>query len=472
MLCSLSLNECRVIGYFIGVRTNRMGLHSADRMNIHSLAVENTKALIAGLQAAGELLPNSDAPDFADAFERFTDARIVLLGEATHGTHEFYAARAAITRRLIERHGFNLIAVEGDWPDIARIDAYARHRAPRPRRGEPFARFPTWMWRNAEMMALADWLRRHNATLPADRQAGLHGLDVYSLGESIHAVIAYLEKHDPAAAAEARHRYACLMAWQDEPQLYGRAVEHGALHSCEDAVVAQLETLLAKRMHYIRQDGETFLDAEQNARIVRGAEQYYRAMVRGAAASWNLRDRHMFDTLLRLIAHREDARVVIWAHNSHIGNASATSMGWHGEFNIGELVRGAFGDSAVLIGFGTDRGTVAAASDWGADMQIKQVRPARDDSWEALFRSTGLARSLTDWRGPARKHVARLLSQTRLERAIGVIYRPETERASHYFEAILADQFDAFVWFEETRAVTPLGHERPHGAPETWPFGL
>ena len=441
-------------------------------MTIQSFAIEDKSRVVEGLRAAAERLPNPDAPDFADAFERFGDARIVLLGEATHGTHEFYAARAAITRRLVERHGFNIIAVEGDWPDIARIDAYARNRAARPRRGEPFQRFPTWMWRNHEMMALADWLRGHNAALPADRQASLHGLDVYSLGESIHAVVAYLDKHDPQAAAEARERYACLTPWQDEPQHYGRAVEGGMLGSCEDAVVAQLETLLAKRMHYIQKDGDAFLDAEQNARIVRGAEQYYRALYRGAAASWNLRDRHTFDTLLRLIAHREDARVVIWAHNSHIGNASATSMGWHGEFNIGELSRAAFGDQAVLIGFGTDRGSVAAASDWGADMQVMQVRSARDDSWEALFRSTGLARSLTDWRGSARRHVADLLSETRLERAIGVVYRPETERASHYFDAVLADQFDAYVWFEETRAVTPLGHERPQGAPETWPFGL
>ncbi|MCJ2180716.1 erythromycin esterase family protein [Novosphingobium album (ex Hu et al. 2023)] len=441
-------------------------------MTMQSRMTESETDLLHGLRAAAERLPSPDAPDFADAFERFGNARVVLLGEATHGTHEFYAARAAITRRLIERHGFNIVAVEGDWPDIARIDAYVRCRAPRPRRGEPFLRFPTWMWRNEEVLALADWLRGHNAALPEDRRASMHGLDVYSLSESIHAVIAYLDAHDPDAAAEARQRYACLMPWQDEPQHYGRAVEHGTLRGCEDSVLAQLEGLLARRMEYMREDGEAFFDAEQNARIVRGAEQYYRAMYRGSAASWNLRDRHMFDTLLRLMAHREDARAVIWAHNSHIGNASATAMGWQGEFNIGELSRAAFGDEAVLIGFGTDRGTVAAASDWGADMRVMQVRPARDDSWEAAFRHTGIARSLTDWRGPRRKALGEMLSQTLLERAIGVVYRPGTERQSHYFEAVIADQFDAFVWFEETRAVTPLGHEKPHGAPETWPFGL
>lgn len=441
-------------------------------MTMQSRITVNQADFLHGLRSTAEILPPPESPRFADAFERYGDARVVLLGEATHGSHEFYAARAAITRRLIERHGFNVVAVEGDWPDIARIDAYARHHAPRPRRGEPFLRFPTWMWRNEEMLAFADWLRGHNEALPEAERAGLHGLDVYSLGESIHAVTAYLDSHDPAAAAEARRRYACLMPWQDEPQHYGRAVEHGTLQGCEDPVVAQLESLLANRMEYMREDGETFFDAEQNARIVRGAEQYYRAMYRGSAQSWNVRDRHMFDTLLRLMAHRQDARAVIWAHNSHVGNASATAMGWHGEFNIGELVRAAFTDQAVLIGFGTDRGAVAAASDWGADMRVMQVRPARDDSWEAAFRRTGLARSLTDWRGHRRRELVELLSQTLLERAIGVVYRPETERQSHYFEAVMADQFDAFVWFEETRAVTPLGHERPHGVPETWPFGL
>lgn len=441
-------------------------------MTIQSRITVNEADLLHGMRSAAEPLPSPDAPQFADRFERFSDARVVLLGEATHGTHEFYTARAAITRRLIERHGFNIVAVEGDWPDIARIDAYVRHSAPRPRRGDPFLRFPTWMWRNQEVLAFADWLRHHNAALPEEDRASMHGLDVYSLSESIHAVTAYLDAHDPRAAGEARRRYACLMPWQDEPQRYGNAVEHGMLAGCEDSVVEQLERLLVSRMEYLREDGEAFFDAEQNARIVRAAEQYYRAMYRGSAASWNLRDRHMFATLQRLMAHRRDARAVIWAHNSHIGNASATAMGWHGEFNIGELVRAAYGDEAALIGFGTDRGTVAAASDWGADMRVMQVRPARDDSWEAAFRRTGQARSLTDWRTRKSKELVELLSNTLLERAIGVVYRPETERASHYFEAVIADQFDAFVWFDETRAVTPLGHERPHGAPETWPFGL
>lgn len=240
-------------------------------------------------------------------------------------------------------------------------------------------------------------------------------------------------------------------------------------------MVAQLGDLLARRMELIDAgggDGEAFFGAEQNARVVRAAEHYYRAMYRGAAESWNLRDRHMFDTLQALLAARKDARAVVWAHNSHVGNAAATAMGWRGEFNIGELVRNAYGDRAVLIGFGTDRGSVAAASDWGGDMAVMAVRPSRDDSWEAAFRHTGIARGLLDWRARARRDLVATLSETLLERAIGVVYRPQTELMSHYFEAVLADQFDAYVWFEETRAVMPLTGGRPRGAPDTWPFGL
>lgn len=441
-------------------------------MTAHSRISIQGADLSRELRAAAELLPVVDAPDYADPFERFADARIVLLGEATHGTHEFYAARAAITRRLIEKHGFTIVAVEGDWPDFARVDDYVRLAAPRPRRGEAFTRFPTWMWRNAEVLGFIDWLRSHNSGLDEDKRVAMRGLDVYSLSESIHAVIAYLDRHDPGLAALARERYACLMPWQDEPQHYGRAVTYGQLAGCEDAVVAQLGDLLHRRMQLAGDGGDAYFDAEQNARIVRAAERYYRAMYRGSAASWNLRDRHMFDTLQTLMAHHKDARAVIWAHNSHIGNAAATAMGWNGEFNIGELARRSYGDQAVLIGFGTDRGTVAAASDWGGEMQTMRVRPAREDSWEAAFRHTGYARTLTDWRGTKRRELADTVGQTLLERAIGVVYRPQSELASHYFEAILADQFDAYVWFEETRAVTPLEAEKPHGAPETWPFGL
>ncbi len=430
--------------------------------------------LVNALRAAAEPLPAPEnTAEFGACFDRFGDATVVMLGEATHGTSEFYRARAAITRHLIEHHGFNVIAVEADWPDAARIDNYVRHQAARPRRGDVFARFPTWMWRNVEVLEFADWLRDYNAPLIERRQVSFHGLDVYSLSESIHAVLAYLDGIDPDGAKRARHRYGCLTPWQDEPAQYGRAVLYDERAVCEDGVVAQLRDMLEHRLDYLRHDGDDWFDALQNARIVRAAERYYRIMYRGSTDSWNLRDRHMFDTLQALMGYRgAGTKAVVWAHNSHIGNAAATAMGWHGEFNIGELVRIAYGSEAALIGFGTDTGTVAAASDWGADMQIKTVQPARSDSYEHAFRRTGHARSLTDWRNGRNRELADLLRAPLLERAIGVVYRPETERSSHYFEAVLSEQFDAFVWFEQTRAVTPLGHERPHGAPETWPFGL
>lgn len=427
------------------------------------------------LRRHAEPLPHpSDSAAFGRSFDRFGDARVVLLGEATHGTAEFYRARAAISRHLIEHHCFSIIAVEADWPDAARIDDYARHQAARPRRGEPFVRFPTWMWRNVEVLEFADWLRGHNAERDADDRVSFRGLDIYSLSESIHAVLAYLDTVDPDAAAEARRRYACLTPWQDEPSDYGRAALKAGKGDCEERAVAQLRDLLDRRVDYIAQDGEQWFDAVQNARIVRAAERYYRAMYRSSAESWNLRDRHMFGTLQALLAHHgEGAKAIVWAHNSHIGNAAATAMGWQGEFNIGELCRMAHGEEAVLVGFGTDTGTVAAASAWNGDMEIKQVTPARPDSFESAFRATGLDRFMVDWRDPRGKaDLIAALRQPRLERAIGVVYRPDTERHSHYFEAIMADQFDAFIWFARTNAVTPLGAEHARGAPETWPFGL
>lgn len=426
------------------------------------------------LRYAGEPLPPPRAPEaFGAQFGRFADAQVVLLGEATHGSSEFYRARAAITRELVLHHGFTIVAVEADWPDAARIDRHVRHRGPAPAGGEAFARFPTWMWRNAEVLEFVDWLRVHNEALPAGRRCAFRGLDVYSLGASIEAVLAYLDRVDPAASLAARRRYGCLTPWHGEPAGYGRAVRHRGEESCETEVVQQLSELLARRLDYLERDGEAFFDAVQNARIVQAAENYYRAMYRSSAESWNLRDRHMFATLQALLAHRgEGTKAVVWAHNSHIGNAAATAMGWRGEFNIGELCRMVYGDEAVLIGFGTDTGTVAAADDWGTPMRVKAVRPARPDSYEHAFRRAGLPRTLTDWRDPARRELAAQLRGPLLERAIGVVYRPETELLSHYFEAVMAEQFDAWVWFDQTTAVTPLGDERPHGAPETWPFGL
>jgi erythromycin esterase-like protein len=411
--------------------------------------------------------------DFAAPFERFASARIVLIGEATHGSSEFYRARAAITRRLVERHGFTIVAVEADWPDAARIDRHVRHRGAGEHQEKAFARFPTWMWRNEEVASFVDWLRRRNEGLPMERRAAFRGLDVYSLRSSIAAVLAYLDRVDPEAARRARDRYGCLTPWQGEPSWYGRAVAMSGRDSCEDAVVEQLREMLDRQLDYAAGDGEAFFDAAQNARIVRAAEHYYRIMYRGSTESWNLRDRHMFDTLQHLMeAGGPNARAVVWAHNSHVGNAAATAMGWQGEFNIGELCKTAYGDEAVSIGFGTDRGTVAAADDWDQPMKIMRVTPARDDSYERVFRQSGIARSLTTLGDPRQRELRDALSQPRLERAIGVVYRPETEFYSHYFEAVLPEQFDAYVWFEETSAVTPLSAARPEGVPETYPFGV
>jgi erythromycin esterase-like protein len=361
--------------------------------------------------------------------------------------------------------------VEADWPDANRVDRYVRHRGPGSYDEDSFARFPTWMWRNKEVGDFITLLRQHNETLPMTQRAEFRGLDVYSLRGSIAAVLAYLDRVDPEAASTARRRYGCLTPWQGDPAWYGRAVLTGDSDTCEDDMVAQLQDLLARQIEYAARDGEDFADAAQNARIVRAAEQYYRIMYRGSNESWNLRDRHMFETLQHVMARRgPDARAVVWAHNSHIGDAAATSMGWRGQFNIGELCRTAFRDDAALIGFGTDRGVVAAADDWDGPMQLKTIVRSRPDSYERVFEHTGIARSLTDLRNDG--EVRAVLSQPRLERAIGVIYRPESELQSHYFEAVLPEQFDAYVWFEETSAVTPLPTKRPRGVPETYPFGV
>jgi erythromycin esterase-like protein len=331
------------------------------------------------------------------------------------------------------------------------------------------------MWRNAEVRDFAAWLRAHNAALPPARRVEFRGLDVYSLGASISAVLRYLDQTDPEAARLARRRYACLTPWHGEPQDYGRAVLYGGREPCEDAAVQQLRDVLARRMaDMTSEQGEQLFDAAQNARVALGAERYYRLMYRSGTESWNLRDRHMFDTLRALLDRRPGAKAVVWAHNSHIGNAAATEMGWGGEFNIGELCRTAFAEEAALIGFGTDRGNVACATDWGESMEIKSIRPARPDSHEALFRDAAPALSLTDLRPHVAPALREALAAPRLERAIGVIYRPETERRSHYFEAVLPEQFDAFVWCAETQAVTPLpgADEQGAEAADTYPFGL
>ncbi|MDX8524267.1 protein-L-isoaspartate(D-aspartate) O-methyltransferase [Mesorhizobium sp. MSK_1335] len=426
------------------------------------------------IAAAAEPLPDFKDPAFGDLFDRFADRRVVLLGEASHGTSEFYKARAAITRKLIEKHGFTIVAVEADWPDAAAIDRYIRHRPARMTAEPPFQRFPTWMWRNTDVEAFVGWMRDHNASLDdANRRAGFYGLDIYNMSASITAVLRYLDQVDPEAAAAARQRYGCLTPWQKDPSTYGRAVLTSGYRKCEKAVLEQCRDLLAKQLDYARQDGIDFLDAAQNARLVAAAERYYRIMYYGGAESWNLRDTHMFETLEHLLEARgRNAKAVVWAHNSHIGDARYTEMGTiRQEVNIGQLCRERFGGEAALIGFGTDTGTVAAASDWDDPMQVMRVRHSHPDSYERLCHDSGVLRFLLDLdRDPALRH--RLLER-RLERFIGVIYRPETELRSHYADASLPRQFDAFVWFDKTKAVTPLGPEHARaGVPDTYPFGL
>jgi erythromycin esterase-like protein/dienelactone hydrolase len=426
------------------------------------------------VHAAAEPLPDPDDPEFGAAFDRYGTARVVLLGEASHGTSEFYRARAAITRRLIETHGFNVIAVEADWPDAAVLDRRARGLPERRRNVAAFSRFPTWMWRNREVDDFIAWLRDHNAAQPTDQRVRFQGLDIYSMFNSIAEVLAYLDAHDPAAAAGARRRYGCLAPWANEPAAYGRAALTQGHALCEEAVLRVLVDLLSRELSQARRDGDGFFDAVQNARVVAGAERYYRVMYYGSAESWNLRDTHMFQTLRQIMDHvGPTARAVVWAHNSHIGDARVTDMGVNrGELNIGQLCREEWGTEAALIGFGTHSGTVACASDWDGPMEIKAVRPSRTDSHEAICHAAGGARFLLDLRPGVNDALRAAMAVPRLERYIGVIYRPETERWSHYSHAILSSQYDGYVWFDRTQGVMPLPAEPLRGEEETYPFGL
>ncbi|MCZ0964608.1 erythromycin esterase family protein, partial [Paracoccus benzoatiresistens] len=358
---------------------------------------DKAETLVQALRRLAQPLPDPDDAGFAEAFDRYGSARVVLLGEASHGTSEFYRARAAITRRLIEKHGFTIVAVEADWPDAAAIDRLVGGRpGTAPQRSQPFSRFPTWMWRNRDVDDFITSLRRHNGNVPAERRVRFYGLDLYSMTASISAVLAYLDKVDPVAAREARARYACFNPWSRELAAYGRASLSKGYAICELPVTRNLVDLLRKELSYSARDGDDFFDAVQNARLVADAERYYRLMYFGAHESWNLRDRHMFGTLRRILERAgPQAKAVIWAHNSHIGDARFTDMGSkRGELNIGQLCRESFGDSAALIGFGTHSGNVAAASEWDAPMEIKTVRPSRPDSYEGLCHEVGLPRFL------------------------------------------------------------------------------
>jgi erythromycin esterase-like protein/predicted phosphoribosyltransferase len=441
-------------------------------------------ALVETVRAAAHRLTGS-AQDYDPLLDLIGGARFALLGEASHGTHEFYRERAQITKRLITEKGFTAVAVEADWPDAYRVNRYVRGVSDDVDANEAlagFRRFPTWMWRNTEVVEFVEWLRaRNDASSSEDRKVGFYGLDLYSLRASMKAVLQFLEKVDPQAAKRARDRYACFDRFgQDDAQVYGLIAASGATASCQEQVVSQLVELQRRAMDYSRagsvSEDEVFY-AEQNARLVKNAEEYYRTMFLRDVSSWNLRDRHMVETLEALVAHlaRQGGtpKVAVWEHNSHLGDARATEMGQRGELNVGQLVRERYGREAVLIGFTTHHGTVTAASDWDGPAERKNVRPALAGSYEALFHDALPDRFLLTLR--ADDPVKRGLSNPRLERAIGVIYRPETERMSHYFRSRLPDQFEAVLHFEETRAVEPL--ERSAGwdageVPETFPFAV
>jgi erythromycin esterase-like protein len=435
--------------------------------------------------------------DYDALLQVIGDARLVLIGEASHGTQEFYHERAQITKRLIQEKGFTAVAVEADWPDAYRINRYVRGIGGGQSSLDAldgFKRFPAWMWRNTEVLDFVGWLRERNDSLTSGRaKAGFYGLDLYSLGASTEAVIRYLDTVDPEAARRARYRYGCFEHFGEDPQTYGYAASFSLDESCEKEVVNQLIELRTSAGEYLARDGfvseDEYFYAEQNARLAKNAEKYYRTMFSGRASAWNLRDRHMAKTLDALMEHLDSqlkrgraqspgqAKVVVWAHNSHLGDARATEMAEAGELNLGQLVREKYGRASALVGFTTYTGMVTAASGWDRPEERKQVRPALQGSYEAIFHQVGLSRfwlPLRDGGGMAAR-----LREPRLERAIGVIYLPQSERVSHYFEARLRDQFDAVIHIDYTHALQPLEPasgwsqgEDSGEVPETFPTAL
>lgn len=427
-----------------------------------------------------------DGDDYDEILLMAENARFVLIGEATHGTHEFYEIRAAITRRLITEQDFMAVAIEGDWPDAYRAHRYVM--------GDPgidnaadalsaFQRFPLWMWRNTEVGNFIDWLYDYNhCTDETGPPVGFYGLDLYSLHASAREVVAYLETVDPGAAERARYRYGCLDAFGGDPQHYGRTAALGLNEACEQAVLTQLAELQARAYRYLRIDGEAareaFFSAERNAELARTAEAYYRAMFRGRPSSWNIRDTHMADTLDALAdhlstLHGRPAKLVVWAHNSHVGDASATEAAERGEINLGQLVRMRHRHASLLIGFTTGRGTVSAAQDWDEPVERFHINPPLTGSVESVFEKTGIPAFMLNLRD--QPGVRRLLEDSRLHRAIGVVYRPLSERWSHYYHTHLCHQFDAVIHLNETRALEPL-EATPEWhvgeVAETYPSGL
>jgi erythromycin esterase-like protein len=447
-----------------------------------SLSSLSNHALLQGLRSHLRALPRAAAGDEL-LMGQLARSTLALLGEASHGTHEFYAERVALSQRLIEQHGFNAVVVEADWPDAWRVNRYIRHRSDDGDAATAlsgFERFPTWMWRNTVVRDFVEWLRAYNRERPTSRQVGFYGMDLYSLYRSVGAVLDHLERVDPEAAQRARSRYACFDHFGEDSQAYGYAASFGMKPSCEDEVIQQLREMNRRAADLLagsRDDRADVFYAQQNARLVRNAEEYYRTMFHGRVSSWNLRDSHMVETLEGLQKYLQtvtgNARMIVWAHNSHLGDASATEMGDQGEWNVGQLARDRWGEQAVLVGFSTHRGTVTAASEWDGVAERKRVRPGLEGSYEDLFHQVGEQRFWLPLRDNAA--LGALLPAKYLQRAIGVIYQPRTERMSHYFHTQLAAQFDAMIHIDETQAVQPLVPEPVWhaGEPaETYPSGL
>jgi erythromycin esterase-like protein len=423
--------------------------------------------------------------DYDPLFEAIGNRRFVLIGEASHGTHEFYRERAEITKRLIQEKGFNAVAVEADFPDAYRVNRYVRRESEDPDATgslDGFKRFPRWMWRNHDVVDFVEWLRAHNDKLSVSEQKiGFYGLDLYSLHASLEAVLTYLDRVDPDGAKRARERYSCFDNFADDTQSYGYATAFGIAESCEREVLDQLIDMHRHVSELPMRDGpaarDDFFFAQQNARLVKNAEEYYRTMYRSDVSSWNLRDRHMCETLAALDNHLSDenrqAKIVIWAHNSHVGDARATEMGRRGEWNVGQLTREQYGRDCFLIGFTTYHGTVTAATNWDDPAERKRVRHGLSGSYEEMFHKIGRDRFMLILSDNKRLKAA--TEGPLLERAIGVIYRPETERQSHYFRARIADQFDTVIHIDETSALEPLERnpswERGE-VEETFPFGV
>ncbi len=420
----------------------------------------------------GEMsLPLQGPEDLDPLLERIGDARCVLLGEASHGTHEYYEWRTRISERLIREKGFSFIAVEGDWPDCYEVNRYAKGYAGSGTNAREalgaFERWPTWMWANEEVAGLIEWLRQHNDALPRENRVGFYGLDVYSLQESMQEIISYLERVDPDAVDTARRAYGCFEPYGEDPQEYARATAFVPT-SCEEEVVGLLRELSGRVPEY-RDDPEARFGAEQNALVVKNAENYYRAMMRGGASSWNVRDRHMAETLGRLMRlHGPGAKAVVWEHNTHIGDARFTDMADHGMVNVGQLVREEWGDEdVVLVGFASHRGSVIAGREWGAPAESMRVPPARAGSWESVLHDAGESDKLLIFDGEEGG-----LLEPRDHRAIGVVYDPSLERYGNYVPTVLPRRYDAFVYIDETRALRPLPVEpREGGEPETFPWG-